>query len=146
MKRLAGFLVAVAVLTLAVGCGPKAVEVQARMANTVAVVMNSTSPLLIKQEQSEGDAAIDAAKDKAAARAAVADIKERWQPVWDAYDAVRIAQGHWATALEQGGDTATALTQLKGAFCDFKGKLPGGITLPPEVTAIVCEVGHDAGK
>ncbi len=128
------------------GCGPGALELQTRAANQVALAANAVAPVLITSEQVEGDRAIDAAADKAAARAQLAAVEAKWAPIWTAYKALAVAQDQWATALEKGGDTAAAVEALRASFCKLKVLLPLEVKLPPAVSAVVClEVGH-AGK
>jgi hypothetical protein len=125
------------------GCGPKAIDVQSKVANDVALAANAIAPVLLTSEQAEGDKAIDAATDKAAARVALAKVEAKWAPVWVSYRAVAVAQDAWATALEKKGDTTVAVQQLQAAFCKLKTLLPPEVKIPAPVAIIVCqEVGH----
>jgi hypothetical protein len=125
------------------GCGPKAIDTQAKIANDVAIAANAIAPVLLASEQAEGDKAIDAATDKATAKAALAKVEAKWAPVWVSYRAVAVAQDAWATALEKKGDTTVAVQQLQAAFCKLKTLLPPEVKIPAPVAIIVCqEVGH----
>jgi hypothetical protein len=125
------------------GCGPKAIEVQSKVANDVALAANAIAPVLLATEQAEGDKAIDAAADKAAAKAALVVIQKKWDPIWISYRAVAVAQDAWATALEKKGDTTAAVQALQAAFCKLKVLLPPEIKIPAPVAIIVClEVGQ----
>jgi hypothetical protein len=144
MKFLYAWLVFVA-LTLS-ACGPKAVELQTRAANDIAVAVNAVTPVLLATEQAQGDKAIDAAPDKAAAKAQLAIIQKQWAPIWEAHKAIAVAQGEWATALEKGGDTAAAAAAVRAAFCKLKGLLPPEVKVPPAVSVVVCQEVGSHGK
>jgi hypothetical protein len=142
MRRFASLLLC-SLVCLFAACGPKAIDTQAQMANTIAVVTNDVVPQLIALEHARGDAIIDAAPDKATAVRELALLEQSWKPVWQAQKALTIAQNAWATALEQHGDTTATFQAVRTAYCRLLPLLPRTVNVPA-VAGLLCEV-SDAG-
>lgn len=110
------------------GCSGTQRQAQSVAASSLAVAANRAYPKLQAAYRAEGDRAIDAAPTQAEARAALAVVRERWAPVWRAWDAVRLAQDAWATALESGAsadDVARTVVALQAAYCGLRAATPG---------------------
>ncbi len=117
------------------GCTDPARQIQARTADTVAQAANSALPILIERYRQEGFRAIDAVKASGGsaedAKAAVKAVKAKWEPIWAAWETLRVAQDAWADALEGGGDPAAALGALKEAYCGLRQVWPEDIPAVP---------------
>lgn len=138
VPALAAFSIAVLVLTAAMlltGCGNSQLQIQAQTANAVAQAANSALPLLVERFRREGFSAIDQVRARAGseedARAAVAAVEARWEPIWKAWDVLKVAQDGWAIAVESGGDTDAALKGLKDAYCGLRSVWPEGLPAVP---------------
>jgi hypothetical protein len=137
------------------GCGGSALQVQARMADTLARATNAALPVLAERYESGGNAAID----RGGQPALDAHIAT-WRPVWGAcgavaaegcaggaWHALRAAQGAWVDAIERqrrGAPTdSLALLRLAGslrvAWCSLRAALPPPSPLP-DVPGLTCEV------
>ncbi|MHC4854653.1 MAG: hypothetical protein ACYTF5_21835 [Planctomycetota bacterium] len=92
---------------------------------------NSGLPILVERYRLEGDRAIAKAADREAAEVAIAAIKEKWKAVWKAWEAIRVAEDTWATALEEGGDLGAALPAMKAAYCGLVRVWPDDIPAIP---------------
>ncbi len=155
MKRFALF--AALALGVLVACSPTALQLQAQLANGVALAANRGLPSLVQQYAAEGAAAIDAAPDQAAATHALEAVTERWRAVWGdcgtaaiagcqggAWRVLQLAQATWADAIDRGRDggvSAADLAPLAGrlldAYCALRSALPPGATLP-DVPVLAC--------
>lgn len=122
------------------GCSATQRRAEVVTASVLADTANAALPVLIAAYQAEGDRAIDAAATQADARVARDAVRVRWSPVWRAWDAVRLAHGVWATALESNGsadDINKAAGALREAYCAMRGVVPPGVALA-EVVGFGC--------
>lgn len=121
-------------------CSPSAIQIEAATANAVALAANSALPLLAEAFRQDGLSAIADVKARGGtadeARAAVAAVEAKWAPVWRGWAALRIAEDAWATALEQGGDTAAALAAVRLAYCGLLSEWPSSV--PKLVPMVAC--------
>jgi len=124
-------LLGVIVLLALGGCDAGALQIQAQTANAVASAANAGLPVLVERYKSEGDAAIERAATRAEAETGVAAVKERWAPVWAAWEALRVAEDGWAVAIEQGGDLGAAIQGLSVAYCGLVAVWPEDIPAIP---------------
>jgi hypothetical protein len=99
-------------------CSPSAMQVQAQVADTVAVAVNAEIPQLLELREQEGLAAIENAPDRPAAKAALAKVRQRWAPVVAAIKVFAAAHDAWATALESGG--TVDLESVLQAYCELR--------------------------
>jgi len=129
------FLAAFALASL--GCDMSARQIQAHTADAIGHAANSALPILLSHYRQEGLDAIQAASTKAEAETELAAIKSRWEPVWKAWESVRIAQNAWATALESGADTAASLSAVRAAYCELQGVWPSQLAAMP-IAPVVC--------
>lgn len=123
---------------LGVGCGASQRQAQTVAASMLATTVNDALPALTAAYQAEGDRAIDAAPTQDEARKARDAVRARWAPVWKAWDAVRVAQNAWATALESGTaqDVSRTAGALQAAYCGLRAAAPS-VALP-EVPGFGC--------
>jgi len=137
------FLMMVAFLaTLLVGCFGHQ-QVQVHVADSMAEAANAALPILVQTFKLEGREAIAEAKTEQEARQAIQAIEEKWKPVWDAWEALRIAEDAWATALEQGSDERAALAAVRKAYCGLVAQWPESVPAIP-LAPIVCKgTGHE---
>lgn len=63
-------------------CSPSALQVQAHIANGVAIAANDALTPIVTAYRLEGDSAIASAQTRDAAETALAAVRTRWQPVW----------------------------------------------------------------
>lgn len=133
--RLLGVLV---VLMLGVGCDGAALQIQAQTANAVAAAANAGLPVLVERYKAEGDVAVAKAATRAEAETGVAAVKERWSPIWSAWEALRVAEDGWALAIEQGGDLGAAIQGLSVAYCGLVAVWPEDIPAIP-LSPLRCE-------
>ena len=125
------FLAVLAVLCLGAGCDSAALQIQAQTANAVAGAANAGLPVLVERYKAEGDAAIEKAATRAEAETGVAAVKDRWSPIWSAWEALRVAEDGWAVAIEQGGDLGAAIHGLSVAYCGLVAVWPADIPAIP---------------
>lgn len=96
------------------GCGPRA---EAVTADAVAAAVNAAAPALLEAERTETLDAVDGAtRTRDAMRAAAARVRERWDPIWQAHEALREAHGAWARQIEAGAGGADA-EPVRRAWC-----------------------------
>ena len=117
------------------GCGNVGLQIQAQTADSVAEAANTALPILIDRYRDDGFRVLERVKADGGnaddARAAIEKVKVKWKPIWDAWEALRVAQDAWATSLESGGDSAAALGALKKACCDLRAVWPEDIPAVP---------------
>jgi hypothetical protein len=117
------------------GCNDAALQIQARTADGIAQAANASLPMLVERWRQQGfDALEEVLRRKGSreeAEAAVAAVEAEWAPVWKAWDTLQIAQDHWATAIESGGDLGVALTEMVAAYCEFRAVWPKYIPAMP---------------
>ena len=136
----AALLLAFAIaISSAAGCSMSARQVQAHAANAIAGAANSALPILLESYRQEGLNAIANASDRTTAETELAAIKERWAPVWKAWETLRVAQNAWATALEEGGDTKAALGEVRAAYCELQKVWPDELAAVP-IAPAACEM------
>lgn len=123
------------------GCAGTSLQTEAVVADAITDSANAALPILVEQYRQEGLSAIDRVADSggtaAEARAATDEVKARWEPVWDRWERLRIAQNAWATAIELGGDTVAALEALRGAYCELLVNWPKQVRAMP-LAPIAC--------
>jgi hypothetical protein len=136
MRRLIQCIIVLLALVLS-GCPDYAVQVQAQTANAIGAGANTALPILVERYNQEGLRAIDKAQSRQEAEAAILHIKNKWLPIWKAWESMRIAQDHWATVLEQGGDMTAALIEMKNAYCELMVIWPEDIPAIP-LAPIAC--------
>jgi hypothetical protein len=146
LLRLALSFVRAAVFVIAVGsslvsCTPSARQIQAQTANALAVSANASLPVVVEQFRQDSLRAIDQSKTEPEARQKLAAIDARYEPIWKAWEALRLAQDGWATVLENGLDTLAAFLSLKGAYCGLLSLWPKEIPAIP-LAPIVCPKGQ----
>ena len=130
MKKL---LVALIVAAALVGCAPAVVQVEAQVADSIAVGANAALPVLVSEYRQEGLTAIAASASRTDAETKLTAIKAAWAPRWKAWETFRVAQDAWATALEKGGDLTAGLAALQTAYCGLIGVWPSEIPAMPAV-------------
>jgi hypothetical protein len=120
--------------TLLLGCGNAALQIQAATADAVADSSNAALPILVERYRDEGFRVLIKAKadggNQDEARAAVAVVKKKWEPIWKAWETLRIAHNGWSDALESSGNYLAALIGLKNAYCALR------IVWPDDIPAI----------
>lgn len=129
-------------------CTPSALQVQARLANSIALGGNRTLPLLVDAYRSEGLRIIaqahESGQSRSVAEQRLAAHTDAWRPVWGdcdentgqcqggAWPALRAAHEAWASALEQqiSGqplDLASATQHaqnMQRAYCALRSAVP----------------------
>jgi len=142
------FRTAVLVLLLGSTCTPSALQVQARLANSVGLAGNRTLPVLIETYRADGLRVITEARAAGLPREEAERRLEShviaWRPVWGecegstgqcvngAWPALRATHDAWAAALEAQIAGApldlAAATQhaqrMHSAFCALRGAVP----------------------
>jgi len=133
------FLVLVSLLLslFCTGCPDYVKQAQIQAANTVADTSNAVLPMLVTLYREIGFRAIDVAKSEQEALAGIAGIEKKWQPVWKAWETLRVAQDAWANALEHGGTTMAAFDALKNAYCALMKVWPDDVPATP-IGVIAC--------
>lgn len=127
------------VLVFVLGCAGSSAQTQAVVTDRIARSANAALPTIVQAYQAQGDAAIDAAPDRASATAALAAVRQRWAPVWLAWAILRASVETYATALESAhGDTAGLdAAPVERAWCGFLRALPAPLSAAA-VTGVVC--------
>lgn len=115
------------------GCGASQRQTQAAVADGIASGANASLPMLLAAYKAEGDGVIERSKDRAEAELGLTSVRERWAPVWQAWEGFRVAHGAWASALEAGGDLTATLEALKGAYCEVEHVWPSELPALPAV-------------
>lgn len=137
MAKLTRIFVFLSLLVALCACDMSARQIQAHTADAIGNAANSALPILLSHYRQEGLDAIQAASTKAEAETELAAIKLRWEPVWKAWESVRIAQNAWATSLEAGADTAAALSAVRTAYCELQGVWPIQLAAMP-IAPVAC--------
>lgn len=150
-------------LVSATTCTPSALQVQARLANAVALAGNRTLPALIQAYRADGLRVIAeghaAGLPREGTEQRLAAHVAAWRPVWGdcdddtgecsngAWPAVRATHEAWARALEaqiaSDAPNLTALTEqaaaMHRAFCALRGAVPlPARTSVPEIPGAPC--------
>ena len=121
----------VCLLACTFGCTPSARQIQAQSAGAVAAGANASLAIAIERYRAQSLRAVDRAKTEAEARKAFARIDAIFEPIFKAFKVLRAAQDGWATALEEGGDTAGALEGMKKAYCGLEAVWPAELRAMP---------------
>jgi len=124
MSRLLALLVFLFAFTL--GCGA---SLEPTLVAGIADVANRGADPLLAAYKQAGDEALatttftgDKARDDVATKAALAKVDARWEPVWDAWKALRTAELAYKAAYDKG--EATPFGSVIIAFCTFRAVLP----------------------
>lgn len=129
------------VALLCVGCTNALYQAQVHTANGIGTGANAALPILIDQYSNEGFRVLleakEAGRTRIEAEAALKVVIDKWASIWEAWEALVVAQDRWATALEEGGNTGAALVGLKSAYCGLRGVWPDNIPAVPLVP-LVC--------
>jgi hypothetical protein len=123
------FVLVLALLVAA--CDLSALQIQVQTANALATAANTALPMLVERYRQEGIKAIEKATTKDEAEKAVAEVKVKWQPVWKAWETLRVAEDTWAKAIEARGEPGAALKSLSEAYCQLVVVWPGEIPALP---------------
>jgi hypothetical protein len=132
-------------LTLSGGCTPSALQAQRHVADGIAQEANRELPILIAEEEREGDEAIADAPSSAEASAATARVEVQWARRWVGWGLLRLAQSAYADLLdrEAAGQPVDAtevlhvVGQLRTAWCSLRDLLAPDVALP-EIPMLVC--------
>jgi len=120
------------------GC-PDSYQIQAQTANSISLAANTSLPILIGEYKQQGTHEITISKNEQDATERLLVIDKKWQPVWKAWETLRVAHDAWATIIEGKGDTVKALLALKDAYCGLLKVWPAEIRAIP-MAGIVCGV------
>ena len=105
------------------GCGPSA---QNAAATAVAHATNAATVTLLETERFDAELAVAEAETAEDAREGVRRVRERWDPIWDAVHALRLAHD----AYREGGPLAAVVE----AYCSLRHLASQrGVALPGEV-------------
>jgi hypothetical protein len=115
---------------LCTDCGPTALQVQAVAADTVGRAANAMLPAMVSTYRLEGDEMIARAKTADEARAGLETIRDRWRPVWAAWEVFAVAHDAYATALGQGTATPQLAAELGDAYCLLRAAVADRAELP----------------
>lgn len=147
------------VLYFTLGSCISEVQTQARVANTIALAANGLLPALVSVYRDEGIRRIRTASDRASAEQSLADLRERWRPLWGrcdgplpgceggAWEALRQAHDQWATLLERqiNGEQMTlpqvqeVTRRLERNFCAVRAAVPAeSRSTIPDVEGVRC--------
>lgn len=88
-----------------IGCGASALETQAKAAHAMAGVIEHSGGLIQERRFEEQERAVNQAPSQSEARAAVALVREKWEPVLLSYDSVRLSYNVWLDALILASDS-----------------------------------------
>lgn len=143
-------------------CNPDALQIQARLANSVAVAGNRSLPLLVDAYRAEGTAIITRARaegaDRAEAERRLAAHVVTWRPVWGDCDAtgtclggawpsLRAAHAAWSSTLEaqiagEPFDLARATRhaeEMRAAYCQVRASIPAAQrSVMPQIPGLPC--------
>jgi len=122
--------------SLCTGCSsfamqPPTLADQRVAASAVGVAANEALPLLVAEYERAGAGIVEASDSEADTRARLAVLDGRWNLVWQAHEAVQLAQHSWARALDSDGDTAASLGALEAAWCRLQRVWPAEVTPIP---------------
>lgn len=100
-------------------------------ANGVADVANASLPMMVELFNQDGYRAIEKAKTKEEATAAIVVVEAKWKPVWQAWHTLKIAHDAWVNVINSDGDTTEVLSALKDAYCGLLDVWPKQIPVVP---------------
>ena len=123
-------------LLFLVGC-PQIDQVQVQTANSIAMAANASLPILVSEYRQQGVTEINLSKTEEEATRRVLVVEQKWQPVWKAWETLRLAHDVWAEVLEARGDALAALLAFKNAYCGLMKTWPAEIRAIP-MAGIVC--------
>lgn len=136
--RFFNFLVFLLCMLFLVGC-PDAHQIQVQTANSIAIASNAALPTLVGEYKQQGVTAINLSKTEEEATKKILAIQEKWQPIWKAWETLRVAHSAWADVLESNGDWLASLLALKNAYCGLLLVWPKEIPAIP-MASVVCGV------
>ncbi|MDD5007589.1 MAG: hypothetical protein PHC68_04190 [Syntrophorhabdaceae bacterium] len=125
-------------LAFLVGC-PDPKQIQAQTANTIAIAANTSLPVLIDEYKQQGVHEITLSKNEEDATSRLLVIEKKWQPIWKAWETLRVAHDAWASIIEGDGDAVKALLALKDAYCGLMKVWPVEIRAIP-MAGVACGV------
>lgn len=120
------------------GC-PDPYQIQAQTANSISLAANTSLPLLIDEYKQQGVHEITLSKNEQEATTRLLAIETKWQPIWKAWEVLRVSHDAWASIIEGKGDTIKALLALKDAYCGLIKVWPAEIRAIP-MAGIPCGV------
>jgi len=120
------------------GC-PDPYQIQAQTANSISLAANTSLPILIDEYKQQGTHEITLSKNEVDATSRLLVVEKKWQPVWKAWETLRVAHNAWASIIEGKGDTIASFLALKDAFCGLMNVWPAEIRAIP-MSGIVCGV------
>jgi hypothetical protein len=124
-------------LLFLVGC-PAYDQIQVQTANSISVAANTALPMLIQEYKQQGVTEISLSKTEEEATRRVLVIEQKWHPIWESWEVLRIAHDTWAGVLEAKGDALAALMEFKKAYCGLIKIWPVEIRAIP-MAGVICE-------
>jgi hypothetical protein len=115
-----------------IGCSPSQWQTQVKVAQDTARILDvSDLALRLAYESEEAKAAASGGSPEAQA-AALAAVRQSWEPIWLAAESARNAQSAWQRLVSSGGqDVMAAAADARDAYCGLKLAVrPHGINLP----------------
>ncbi len=149
-------------------CSPSALQVQARVANAMALEANNVLPTLVHIYTAEGLSVIHESQTLEAANQGLASVRLRWRRVWGieadgspchgagtasgtpcangAWQGLSASENVWAVTLEkqiagQPFDLAAAVqmaSDLHASYCALRGAVPDDVHLPDPPAFLSC--------
>ncbi len=128
------------------GCGYNARQIQAQTAAAIASSANAALPLLVDRYESEGADIVARATTRQEAEEHLAEWKDAWEPVWTAWELLRVAQESWAVALETDEDAALrSIAGVHSAYCGLLELWPEDLPAIP-LAPLSCRVDKAAAS
>lgn len=132
---------------LGASCSASQVQIEARVTDELAKFANQGGDLLERDYEDEGlhaMAVADASLPPNAPNTARADalgaalegVRKKWAPIWNAWDKFAIAEGVYATQLEQGG--APSAGRVLSAYCAVVAVAPPELRDELKTSSVPC--------
>jgi hypothetical protein len=116
---------------LALACSPSAWQEQRQVSNVIAQASSEVVlPAIERAYTVAGERAVASSESLLESRARLGVIQEQWRPIFEAYEAFRLAHAAWQVAIETEGDTLATADAVRVAFCNLRTVAAERVKLP----------------
>lgn len=128
--------VVVTACSVAAGCANTS-SANAIFADSIAEAANAGLPMLIDEYRRQGNQIIDEASDRHTAEAKLAELQQKWEKVWKAWESFRVAHNTFIEIVQSDGDAVAYLSALRNSYCGLLDVWPESIPATP-IAGVEC--------